>query len=104
MISILLSAVIGYYAHRWFKPVSDRFPAGWDILSNYSAGGVIILLVYSLFYLVELRKMPHGWQRATLALVLDLFGIGGGTSAAWVEDTIRQRPAKKSVRKNGLGA
>jgi hypothetical protein len=103
MISILISALVGYYAHRKFKPISDKFPVGWDVISNYSAGGVLIILLYSLFY-VELRKMPHGWQRSILALVLDFFGVGGGTAVAWLYDTImdNEKAVKDPPHKVGL--
>lgn len=103
MISILLSAMLGFYAHKVFRPISDRFPPGWSTISNYSAGGVIIILMYSFFYL-ELRKMPHGWQRAIIALVLDFFGVGGGTVGAWLIDTlVISEKSKKPARKIGLG-
>jgi hypothetical protein len=86
MISLILSIIVGFIAHRKFKPVSDRFPAGWNTISDYSAGGVLVICMFPLHYL-ELRDMQHGLKRAFIALVLTFFGVGGGTVAGWLSDT-----------------
>lgn len=86
MISLMISTVVGFIAHRKFKPISDQFPAGWATISDYSAGGVLVIFLYPFHYL-ELKDMKHGLKRAFVALVLTFFGVGGGTVAGWLSDT-----------------
>lgn len=99
MISILISALVGYLAHRKFKPISDRFPPGWDVISNYACGGVLIILLFSLHWF-ELRQLSP-WKRALLALILDFFGVGAGTVYAWLEDT-ENRKTPRSLERSEL--
>lgn len=96
MISLLISSIIGFVAHRMFKPISDRFPSGWATISDYSMGGVLVIFMYPLHYL-ELKDMKHGFKRAFLALVMTFFGVGGGTVAGWLSDTNSSLTSKREV-------
>ena len=90
ILKLLVAFLLGIAGHQLRTPTARWFPTdGLNRLASYAEGGVLVLAAFTLLAWEDLDG--QGRKQAVTALIMALFGVGGGTVAGWLYDLERSR-------------